>query len=142
MAESFNKKEREKKRKKRKKDKLERKLEKKKLGIKPPEFTYIDENGNFTTEPPDPNKREKIKAEDIQISTPKGNRVNTPLRRRGFVKFINEAKKFGFVKDSITNAEFYFQTDRLDIDLREHDKITFDTIKGPKGKIAVNIELS
>ena len=51
MADSFNKKERDKKRKKRKKDKAERKAQRKLEGKTTEEFMYLDEDGNLLDEP-------------------------------------------------------------------------------------------
>ena len=61
MADSFNKKEREKKRRKRRQDKAEKKKQRKLEGKKPAEFMYLGADGNLTSTPPDPNKREEIK---------------------------------------------------------------------------------
>jgi len=55
MADSFNKKEREKKKEKKRKEKAERKLREKLEGKKTTqEFMYLDEDGNLTTTKPDP----------------------------------------------------------------------------------------
>ena len=48
MADSYNKKEREKKKRKRKKEKAERKEQRKHEGSDTPEFMYVDENGNLS----------------------------------------------------------------------------------------------
>ena len=71
MADSFNKKDREKKRQKRKKDKAERKEQRKLEGKTEIEFMYMDENGNLVSTPPDPTKKKVVKVEDIVLGVPK-----------------------------------------------------------------------
>src|SRR3546814_2221791 len=73
--ESFSKKEKEKKRQKKKKEKEERREErqansKKGKGLDEM-LAYVDEYGNILDAPPDPTKKEKAKAEDIQVSVTK-----------------------------------------------------------------------
>src|SRR5690349_22729362 len=99
-GETFNKKEKEKKRAKQKKDKAE-KMEERKANAKKGKsldemMAYIDENGNISSTPPDPNKRKVFKQEDMQIGVPK----HVPGEdqdhvRRGVVGFLNEEKVIG-----------------------------------------------
>ena len=58
MAETWNKKEREKKKKALKKEKAEKKLERKEHGKSSSDemIAYLDENGNLSSTPPDPRK--------------------------------------------------------------------------------------
>jgi len=73
--ETFKKKELEKKRLKKQNEKREKKLERKTSSNKGKDLedmmAYVDENGNITSTPPDPSKRKKINAEDIQIGVGK-----------------------------------------------------------------------
>ena len=69
MAETWNKKEREKKKQQNKKEKAERRQERK---DNPKEanswesmLAYVDENGNLSSMPPDPKKKIIVKAENI-----------------------------------------------------------------------------
>ncbi len=97
MADSYNKKEREKKKRKRRKEKQERKEQRKNDDSSSPEFMYVDEFGNLTPNPPDPNKKTKIKAENIDVSTPKQDKSAAfDTVRTGTVKFFNEEKGYGF----------------------------------------------
>ena len=70
--ETFSKKEKEKKRLKRKKDKLAKREERRANPKKTFEelIAYVDENGNLSDTPPDLTKKNKIKAEDIQLGVP------------------------------------------------------------------------
>ncbi|HZH71026.1 MAG TPA: cold shock domain-containing protein, partial [Mariniphaga sp.] len=73
--ESFNKKEvrnkKEKKRKEKEKKRLARK-ENNKGSSFDDMIAFVDEHGNITDTPPDPDKKEEVNIEDIQISVPKG----------------------------------------------------------------------
>lgn len=145
---SFNKKEKEKKRRKKRQEKLERraqrKVEREEAGKKTFEelIRYVDEDGNLTTEKPDPTKKKKaIKAEDIILgATP---RDNTPVEviRKGKVKFFNDEKGFGFITDLITQDAVFVHINSLSETIQENDRVTFEVEMGPKGPNAVNVKL-
>lgn len=143
MADTYNKKEREKKKRKRKQDKAERKEQRKLAGKTTPEFVYLDENGNYTSTPPDPSKKKKIKAEDIRVSTPKKEELedNDPIRR-GIVKFFNEEKGYGFIKERGSEQSYFVHIDNLIDQIKSHDKVTFEIGSGPRGPIAVNVKMA
>ncbi len=146
MADSFNKKDREKKRQKRKKEKAERKEQRKLDGVKPAEFMYVDEDGNLTTTPPDPTvKKEEISLEDIAISTPKKDDSEddgeSKFMRKGTVKFFNTEKGYGFIVDKETRESYFVHADSLSQEIREHDRVTFEIGKGPKGPVANSVKL-
>ncbi len=143
--ETFNKKEKEKKRAKQKQDKQERMEERKsnaKKGKSLDEMmAYIDENGNISNTPPDPKKMKTFKQEDMQIGVPKyvpGEDEN-PLRT-GTVTFYNDAKGFGFIKDSITGESVFVHANQLTDRIQENDKLNFEVEMGPKGANAVNVK--
>jgi cold shock CspA family protein len=143
MADSYNKKEREKKKQKRKKDKSERREQRKSEGFKTEEFMYLDENGNLVATPPDPLKKTKIKTEDIQISTPKREDEGPidPIRF-GVVKFFNTEKGYGFIIDKETGDSFFVHMDNLIDRIKDNDKVTFEIGYGPKGPIALLVKLT
>ena len=92
---TFNKSEKEKNRQKKRKDKEQRK-EERKANAGSSDFNsmiaYVDENGVITSTPPDPNRKIKVKAENIQIGIAKreaGEEVS--LIRTGIVTFFNDA---------------------------------------------------
>ena len=61
--------------------------------------------------------------------------------KEGTVKFFNEAKGFGFVKETATNEEFFVHVSGLVDKVRENDAITFEVQQGRKGLNAVNVRL-
>jgi len=144
---SFNKKEKEKKRRKKNQDKLERREQRKadKVSGGPKTFedmiSYVDENGNFSSTPPDPSKKRVIKAEDIVLGA--SPRDNTPMEtiRQGQVKFFNDEKGYGFIIDTETKDSVFVHINNLDNPLRENDRVTFEIEMGPKGMNAVNVKL-
>jgi len=144
MADSFNKKEREKKRRKRKKEKKERKQQKKADGIKGDEFMYVDENGNLTSTPPEEQERTEIKLENIKVSTPKQSEIEEEdTIRVGVIKFYNSEKRFGFIKEIKTGNEFFVHGDSVkgDIELQEKDKVEYEIGNGHKGPVAINVAI-
>ena len=141
MADSFNKKEREKKRRKRKKDKAERKEQRKQEGTKTEEFMYVDENGHLTPNPPDLSRKKKVKVEDIEISTPKQEKSDqSNFERAGTVKFFNEEKGYGFIIDSQTKESFFVHADSLVDQIKDNDQVRFEVGKGPKGPVAMTVK--
>ncbi len=143
MADSYSKKEREKKRQKRKKEKAQRKEQRKQEGNKTPEFMYQDEFGNLTATPPDPDKRTKIKAEDISISTPRQDKSEeSNFLRTGMVKFFNTEKGYGFIVDGETKESFFVHANDLIDQIKDNDKVQFEVGKGPKGPIATSVKLA
>ncbi|MCB9232215.1 MAG: cold shock domain-containing protein [Bacteroidia bacterium] len=144
---SFNKKEREKQRLKKQQDKRERqaqrKAEKAENGGKSFEdmIAYVDEYGNFTDTPPDPNRKSKIKAEDIVIGIPPREDIPMEIIRKGQVKFFNDSKGFGFITDDETQESIFVHINNVHGDIRENDRVTFEIEKGPKGPSAVDVKL-
>jgi CspA family cold shock protein len=58
---------------------------------------------------------------------------------KGTVKFYNESKGFGFIKDDESAKEYYVQTSGLKMSIKENDKVSFDLEEGKKGLNAVNV---
>lgn len=141
MAESFQKKEREKKRRKRKQEKAERKALKKEQDKKGPEFMYVDKFGNLTDTPPEHNVADDISLEDIQISTPKGNFREDKFINTGIVKFLKEEEGYGFIKDTQTSKEYFFRLAESEGDIKVHLKVTFQIGSSPKGPVANSVKL-
>lgn len=146
MAETWNKKEREKKKQANKKEKAEKKQERKdnSKGDNSLEsmFAYLDENGNLSSKPPDPKKKIIINAEDIEIGVPKQGPMNPDdLIRKGIVTFFNDAKGYGFIKDSETQESVFVHINSITEAIKENNKVTFEVEMGPKGANAVNVKL-
>ena len=143
---TYNKSEKEKNRRKKKQDKaekrLQRKLEREEKGPQSFEdlIRYVDEDGNLTTEKPDPTKKRKeIKAEDIQLGVPP--RVDDPTEkiRTGKVTFFNNEKGFGFINDLQSQDSIFVHINSAYPDIAEHDRVSFEVERGPKGLVAVNV---
>ena len=146
MAETWNKKEREKKKQQSKKEKAERKQERKENAKDGKSLdnmiAYLDENGNLSATPHDPRKKVDIKLEDIEIGVPKQLPVNPEdLIRKGVVTFFNDAKGYGFIKDLETQESVFVHINSLNEEIKENNKVTFEVQMGPKGANAVNVQL-
>jgi cold shock CspA family protein len=144
--ETYNKKEKEKKRLKKKQDKLKKKEERKSDSDKGKSleemFAYVDEDGNISSSPPDPNKKRKIKAEDIQIGVSRQEAIDpADLIRKGTVTFFNESKGYGFIKDHESQESIFVHVNGLEDQVAEGDKVTFETEMGQKGLNAFRVKL-
>jgi cold shock protein len=60
----------------------------------------------------------------------------------GTVKFFNESKGFGFIKDESTNKEYFVHASGLIDKIRENDNVVYDLQEGKKGLNAVNVKLA
>src|SRR4026208_542090 len=117
MAESWKKKDREQKKRKERNDKAER-MNQRKENTKKKSFddmiAYLDENGNLSSQPPDPRKRVEVKLEDIQIGVPEYvPPTEEELTRTGKVTFFNNAKGFGFIKDLVSQQSVFVHANNL-----------------------------
>jgi CspA family cold shock protein len=61
--------------------------------------------------------------------------------KNGTVKFFNETKGFGFIKDAETGEEYFVHATGLTEKVTENDEVEFEVIDGKKGKNAVNVKL-
>ncbi len=64
------------------------------------------------------------------------------IMQTGTVKFFNDSKGFGFIKDNESNEEIFVHISGLVDDIREDDEVTFETAQGKKGLNAVNVKLA
>ena len=145
MAETWNKKEREKKKQQSKKEKAERMQERKDGPKKTLDdmMAYIDENGNISSTPPDPKKMRKINVEDIEIGVPRHAEMDpADLIRKGTVTFFNNDKGYGFIKDQQTQESVFVHINSLKDKVNEGSKVIFEVEMGPKGANAVNVKLA
>ncbi|OQX96860.1 MAG: cold-shock protein [Bacteroidetes bacterium 4572_117] len=62
--------------------------------------------------------------------------------KEGTVKFFNDTKGFGFIKDSESNNEYFVHVSGLIDEIREDDRVTFELKEGKKGLNAVNVKLA
>lgn len=143
--ETFNKKEKEKKRAKKREDKAAKKEYRKANspgGGLENMIAYVDEYGNFSSTPPDPSKKERINADQIEVSIPKREHVEEDPNRRGIVTFFDEGKGYGFIRDSETQESIFTHVKSHIDQIRENNQVTFEVAQGPKGLNAVNVRLA
>lgn len=142
--ETFNKKEVRNKKEKKRKDKEKKRLARKDSGEKKSSLddmiAYVDENGNLSSTPPDPTKKTDIKLEDIEIGVPNREDEKYDPIRKGTVSFFNDAKGFGFIRDSETKESIFVHINNIIDDIREGNLVTFEVEMGPKGPTAVRVK--
>ncbi len=68
--------------------------------------------------------------------------INFITMNKGTVKFFNETKGFGFIKDAETSKEYFVHSSGLKDRIKENDEVTFDLQEGRKGLNAVNVKLA
>ena len=61
--------------------------------------------------------------------------------KKGVVKFFNDAKGFGFIKEE-NGPEIFVHVTGLKEDIRENDHVVFETENGKKGLNAINVSLA
>ncbi|MGD2034296.1 MAG: cold shock domain-containing protein [Bacteroidales bacterium] len=61
--------------------------------------------------------------------------------KEGKVKFFNESKGYGFIKDNETGEEHFVHVSGLIDKIKEEDDVTFELTQGKKGLNAVNVKL-
>jgi len=61
---------------------------------------------------------------------------------KGTVKFFNDTKGFGFIKDQESDKEYFVHVSGLVDEVNEDDEVTFDLQEGRKGLNAVNVKLA
>ena len=59
---------------------------------------------------------------------------------KGTVKFFNDARGFGFIKDANSSKEYFVHSTGLVDIIAENDQVTFDVQEGKKGLSAVNVK--
>ena len=61
--------------------------------------------------------------------------------QEGTVKFFNKQKGYGFIKSTDTGQDIFVHESGLEDDIRENDKVQYDTEQGRKGLNAVNVKV-
>jgi cold shock protein len=67
--------------------------------------------------------------------------INIIIMSTGTVKFFNNSKGFGFIKDGASEKEYFVHVSGLNDEIKENDEVTFDLQEGKKGLNAVNVKL-
>ena len=60
----------------------------------------------------------------------------------GTVRFFNDSKGFGFIKEEGTGKEYFVHVSGLIDEIRENDEVTFELKEGKKGLNAVDVKLA
>ncbi len=142
--ETYSKKEKEKKKQQKRKEKDEKREERKANSKKGKSFedmiAYVDENGQLSSTPPDPNKRKVLNLEDIQLGA-RIEQAPEPMEilRKGKITFYNTEKGYGFIKDERSQESVFFHVNGLNGPVKESDKVTFETEMGQKGMVAIKV---
>ena len=58
----------------------------------------------------------------------------------GIVKFYNEAKGFGFIKDDATYQEIFVHATGLIDRIKENDKVSYELTEGKRGPSATDVK--
>ncbi len=61
---------------------------------------------------------------------------------KGTVKFFDNSKGFGFIKDADSANEYFVHSSGLIDQIKEDDNVTFELKQGQKGLNAVNVKLA
>ncbi len=61
--------------------------------------------------------------------------------QEGTVKFFNSEKGFGFIKPSDSSDDIFVHVNGLIDEIKENDKVQYETEQGKKGLNAVNVEV-
>lgn len=141
--ETFGKREKEKKRLKKKQEKQRRKEDRRAAAAENPKgmdhmIAYVDEDGNFSETPPDPTKKKKIKADQIEIGIPRRQEESISIRK-GRLDFFNDQKGFGFIKEQNSHNKYFTHISGFEDELMEGDMVTFELERGLKGMNAVHV---
>jgi cold shock protein len=59
---------------------------------------------------------------------------------KGTVKFFNETRGFGFIKDAQSEKEYFVHSSGLVDKINEGDEVSFELQEGKKGINAVNVK--
>lgn len=141
--ETFSKKEKEKARDKKRKDK-EKKREDRKSNTSKGQaldtmLAYVDENGNITSTPPNPLRKQAVEVDDIVISVKRQENIADKADREGIVSLYTESKGYGFIKDLGSQQSIFFHKSELVDKINLDDKVSFQVETTPRGLSAISI---
>ncbi len=60
----------------------------------------------------------------------------------GIVKFFNDSKGYGFIKEDETDKEIFVHVSGLIDEVKENDQVTYEVKDGKKGLNAVDVKLA
>lgn len=141
MAETYNKKEREKKKTQKKQLKQMRRQDRKDnptSGDLDSMMAYVDEFGNITDTPPDPNAKQKVLASNIEIGVPRRDDEAFDSTLKGIINYYDESKGYGFIKTADENS-YFMHLNHVSGVPAKGKRATFEKEKSAKGWIAVKV---
>lgn len=140
--ETYSKKEKEKKKLRKRQDKAAKREERKAnatSGSLDDMIAYVDEFGNIVDTPPDPTKKKKVKAENIEIGIPK-KEEQEPDELKGRVDYYNHDRGYGFIKELNGNNKYFFHVNNTVDEVDEGHLVSFELEKSDRGLNAVNVK--
>ena len=143
MADTFNKKEREKKKalkRKEKELKREAKRDSESSGSLNEMMAYVDYNGVIRDTPPDPDVHKEIKAKNIELGVPKREKEEIDPVLDGTIIYFDDSKGYGFIKCPDDENVFVHHSN-INGDPAQGKKVKFEKEKGPKGWVAVRVKV-
>ncbi len=60
--------------------------------------------------------------------------------QKGIIKFFNESKGYGFIKEDETNREIFVHVTGLIDKVRQNDNVSFEVTEGKRGLNAINVK--
>lgn len=140
MAETFNKKEREKKKELKRKEKQSKKESRKDNvgGGWESMMAYVDENGILRDTPPDPSARKEVKAKNIEIGIPRREAEEVDFMLSGVINYFDADKGYGFIKTA-DDENFFVHQNNISGVPAKGKKVRFEKEKGAKGWAAVKV---
>ena len=61
--------------------------------------------------------------------------------KTGTVKFFNETKGYGFIKEDGSDSEYFVHISGLIDEIRKEDQVEFELKEGKKGMNAINVKV-
>ncbi len=105
-------------------------------------IAYVDADGIITDTPPDPDQKEDIELESIEVSVPKNEGGNDQdSTRQGTVAFFDNSKGYGFIRDAETRESVFVHVNDLLEEITEGNLVSYEIVKGKKGPAAIQVKL-
>jgi cold shock CspA family protein len=142
---TFSKRDKEKKKLEKRQEKAEKREERKANAVKGASLedmmVYVDEDGKFSSTPPDPKKRKEVQASEIELDiTKRQAAAEEDARRNGVITMFNYDKGYGFIRDLASQKSVFVHINSIHGEVKENDKVSFDLQRTLKGDAAVNVQ--
>lgn len=62
--------------------------------------------------------------------------------KNGIIKFYNETKGYGFIKDNESGQEIFVHASGLQDKVQQNDNVVYEVQEGKRGLNAVNVKLA